>query len=342
MTLGARLRASWRLGRDRWLLAATALALVGSFANPGITMDRARFEHVVVLDVTQSMNVTDAQLDGKPVSRLVLAKHALRQSLLQLPCGSKIGWAIFTEYRSFLLLAPIEVCANLRELRSTLAQIDTRMAWSGNSEIAKGVHSALGIAKLLPSRPSLVFVTDGHEAPPLNPHYRPKFDDKPGEVSGVIVGVGERQPAPIPKSDPLGRPLGFWAADEVMQTDPRSQGRGASVSGETLTDDRAGAFAPALGATPGSEHLSAMREPYLRMLAGEQGLGFVHLVSPPDLTAALIAPSLSRTLSVRTEGRAAFAAVALGLLLTRQVLAMRPWLRKRGLRRGRGERRTGA
>ena len=326
-------RASLREHADRWLLGAAALALAGSFLNPGVSLMRPRFEHVVVLDVTQSMNVGDSQLDGKPVSRLVFAKYALRESLLQLPCGSKLGWAIFTEYRSFLLLAPVEVCANLRELRSTLAQIDTRMAWAGNSEIAKGVHSGIGIVKLLPGTPSLIFITDGQEAPPLNPRYRPAFDDKPGEVAGLIVGVGDLVPTPIPKTDPQGRPLGFWRADEVMQTDPRSQGRGASVGNEALVDDRAGDAAPALGAVPGAEHLSALREGYLRLLAGEQGMAFHRLESAPGLAAAMSSAALARATPVRVEGRFALAGLALCLLLARCVQPLRPLLRRFNARR---------
>ena len=316
-SLRTSLRASFRENADRWWLVAAALALAASFLNPGVSLMRPRFEHVVALDVTQSMNVTDAQLDGKPVSRLAFAKHALRGSLLQLPCGSKLGWAIFTEYRSFLLLAPVEVCANLSELRSTLAQIDTRMAWAGNSEIAKGVHSGIGIAKLLPGTPSLIFITDGQEAPPLNPRYRPAFDDKPGEVAGLIVGVGDLVPSPIPKTDPEGRPLGFWRADEVLQTDPRSQGRNASAGLEPLVDDRAGDAAPALGAMPGTEHLSALREGYLRLLAGEQGMAFHRLESAQGLAAAMSARPLARPTPVRVDLSFALAGLAFCLLLAR-------------------------
>jgi mxaL protein len=319
-----RLRASWRHGTDRWLLALAALALAASLLDPGVVMERPLVDHVIVLDVTQSMNVMDGSIDGRPVSRLDFAKRALRQSLLQLPCGSKVGWAIFTEYRALLLLAPIEVCANLSELRSTLAQIDSRMAWSGNSEIAKGLHSAIGIAKQLPDKPSLVFVTDGQEAPPLNPQYRPAFDDKPGDVPGLIVGVGDLLPSPIPKTDPEGQPLGFWRADEVAQTDLRSQGRGASVRGELLVEDQAGSVAPRLGATPGFEHLSAMREGYLRLLAGEQGMGFLRLQSRERLVEALMSPGLARPAPVRASGRIVLAGLAFCLLLLRYVA---PWLR---------------
>jgi mxaL protein len=327
MTTWSQARASWSRHRDRWLLGAAALALAIGLFDPGVTLTRARFDHVIVIDVTQSMNVTDMLQNAEPISRLAFAKLALRESLLRLPCGSKVGWAIFTEYRAFLLLAPIEVCANLSELRATLAQIDGRMAWAGNSEIAKGVHSALGIARQLPSKPSLVFVTDGQEAPPLNPRYRPAFDDKPGEVPGVIVGIGGVRPAPIPKLDPQGQPLGFWRADEVMQTDPRSQGRASSVGGELLADDSTGTAAPTLGATPGGEHLSSLREGYLRMLAGEQGLAYAQPSSPMALAAAVTSPALAKPVPARAELRFALAALALCLLLARHGPAL--WHRMR-------------
>ena len=178
------------------------------------------------------------------------------------------------------------------------------------------MHSALGVARALPGKPSLVFVTDGQEAPPLNPRYRPSFDDKLGEVPGLIVGVGELLPFPIPKTDPTGRPMGFWRADEVAQTDLRSLGRGASVSGEKMVD---GGGAPegstALGATPGREHLSALREAYLRTLAGEQGLRFHRLQSPQGLADELRSPLLAKPVKARADARVALAALAFLLLL---------------------------
>ncbi len=293
-----------------------ALSLAACFLNPGWVVERARFEQVVVIDITQSMNVSDETVAGQPASRLAFARERLRDALLELPCGSKLGWGVFTEYRSYLLLAPVEVCAHPDELRATLARIDGRMAWSGNSEIAKGVHSGIGIVRQLPGNPALVFVTDGHESPPLSAGHRPAFDDKPGDVSGVIVGVGGRLPAPIPKTDPQGQPLGFWRADEVMQTDPYSEGRGGSVTGERMSDD---ATAPrssaALGATPGTEHLSALHEGYLRLLAGELGLAFHRLTDSETFAAALTAPALARPMPVRLDLRAACAGLALVLLL---------------------------
>ena len=294
--------ASWRRsvqpGRlRRWALAAAALALAASFLQPVLHLERARFEQVIVLDITQSMNVADQQQDGRPVSRLAFAKQALRQAVEALPCGSKVGWAIFTEYRSYLLIAPIEVCAHRAEWRATLAAIDNRMAWSGNSEIAKGLHSGLGIARLLPGKPSIVFVSDGHEAPPLAPRDRPVFDDdKPGDIKGVIVGVGALQLSPIPKTDPRGRPLGWWRADEVAQTDPRRDDGQAS-------------------AAPGNEQLSSLRETYLRLLASDKGLAYHRLRSAEGLAAALQAPELARPVLAPVDLRWLAALLALGSLL---------------------------
>ncbi len=289
-----------------WTLLAAALALLATFARPTWTTERPRFEHVVVLDVTQSMNVQDEVSEGRSVSRLDAAKSALRRVVEALPCGSKIGWAIFTEYRSYLLFTPVEVCAHRAELRGALERIDSRMAWSGNSEVAKGLHSAIGIARQLQGTPSLVFVTDGHEAPPLDPNQRPPLEAKPGEVAGVIVGVGALKPSPIPKSDAQGRPLGFWSADDVPQTNPHLPNRDLNGRDEVT--------AASLGATVGSEHLSSLREGYLRLLASEHGLAFARLRGE-ELSAALRSPALSRPVKTAVDLRAALAALALLLLL---------------------------
>ncbi len=306
---------------DRTVLLAAAVLLGASLLGPSVPMQRALFEHVVVLDITQSMNVRDMRIDGLPASRLDFAKHALRQTLVEMPCGSKLGWGIFTEYRSLLLLAPVEVCANLGELRATLARIDGRMAWTGNSEITKGLYAGIGIAKQLAAHPGLVFVSDGQEAPPLNPRNRPAFGGKPGEVTGLVVGVGQLLPSPIPKLDPSGRALGFWRADEVMQHDPRSQGRGGT--GEAMVGEAVEGIAPAgaAGATTaaGGEHLSALHEAHLRLLASDTGLAYHRLGELAPFIAALTAPALARPVPARFDLAPLLAGLALLLLVIRHL-----------------------
>jgi mxaL protein len=89
---------------------------------------------------------------------------------------------VFSEYRTLVLLTPVEVCANFDDLAAVLERIDGTMAWAGASEVAKGLHSGIRAARELGADTRLVFVSDGHEAPPLHPRYLPRFDGRPGEV----------------------------------------------------------------------------------------------------------------------------------------------------------------
>lgn len=296
------------------MLLLAGMMLVVALFHPRIVLPRGVFDYLVVVDITQSMNTKDYRDANQPVSRLSMAKRALHQALLQLPCGSKLGLGIFTEYRSYLLFEPVEVCANYSELSTTLAHIDGRMAWAGGSEIAKGLYTGLRTARSLPDVPALIFITDGQEAPPVNPHHRPAFDGKPGEVKGIIIGAGGFVPMPIPKFDPDGRPLGYWRADEVLQTDTYSLGRGTSVKGEKMVETEKAPLVN-IGATPGREHLSALREPYLRLLAEETGLSYRRLVNVEDLSTALREPTLARKKKTPTDVGALFALFALTCLI---------------------------
>ena len=250
----------FRVGRNRQMLGVAALlaAAVLDLPWPG---GSAASELMVVLDITQSMAVTDRSIDTpeggrRTVSRLAFAQDRLGALLARLPCGTRVGWGVFSAHRSFVLMAPAEVCANFQELGRTLVHIDSKMAWAGNSEIAKGLDSALLTVKDLAAGTRLVFVTDGQEAPPLNAAHRPGFHTEPGDVPGLILGVGGDEPAPIPRLDPQGRRVGTWRATDVPQVDPRSADAATGVLPR-----------PVVGATPGREHLSALREDYLRLLA---------------------------------------------------------------------------
>jgi mxaL protein len=313
--------ASLRLRKDALITLLAALLLAGALLSPGVPVTRPQVDAVAVIDITQSMNVPDQTLGGKPVSRLSFAKAKLDRMLTELPCGSRLGWAIFTEYRSFLLLAPLEVCEHQRELRATLQGIDGRMAWAGASEVAKGLNSGMEMVQALEDRPAVVFLTDGQESPPVNPSYRPSFTVARGAVKGLVVGVGGDVALPIPKLDPEGRPQGEWSASDVLQVDPYSLGRGGSVTGEQLVDAQEAKTQPMPGATPGSEHLSALREEYLRLLSGETGLAYLRLENDKGLAAALSAPRMTRdtatTLDLRPWlGSGALLCVVVPLLMS--------------------------
>lgn len=273
MRLGAVLRARG------WLLVLATLLGAAASVLPPVRQVSTVFDHVVVFDITQSMNVVDQTLDGKPASRLHFARRALTSALARLPCGSKVGIGVFANRRTLMLLSPVEVCANRFELTQAIEQIDGRMAWEHASLIARGVFSAINVAMEWPQPPSLLFITDGQEAPPLEGGKIPDFDRPAGGVRGVLVGVGSTTPQPIPLTDRAGRRIGWWSTGMVAQRPV------------------------AAGQPPSQEHLSALHEAHLAALAGVTGLNYVRLDSPQVLRNALTDPALARELVVPTDVR---------------------------------------
>ncbi len=309
------MRSYWRLlpGRRTWLTGLAAACLLAASLEPEITLPQRTFDYVITLDITQSMNTTDTVLDGARMSRIAYAKLLLQRLLPRLPCGSRIGWAIFTEYRVFLLFTPVEVCENYDALAQTLRRIDNNMAWAGGSQIARGLFAGLKVASQVAGRPDFVLITDGQEAPPVNPEFRPTFDGTPGAVRGVILGVGGEKLSPIPKIARNGRFLGYWAANEVPQTDAYSTGRATSQANDLLYNQAGQPIRPI--PPTGTEQLSSLKSDYLRSLAQETGLQYRQLDGAGSLYAALTQRTLARTSRVRTPVGFVPAAVALVLLV---------------------------
>jgi mxaL protein len=286
------------------VLAAGALMAL-ALAQPRPVLPRRVFDGVVVLDITQSMNTLDALLDGRPASRLAFAKAQLHRALARLPCGARLGWGVFTEYRSYVLLLPVEVCANYSELSTTLDRMDGTMAWAGGSQITKGLMSALRISARIPEHPAVVFFTDGHEAPPLRSDFAPALPDDAANPRGIIVGVGGDALQPIPKYDPTGYAIGLWGPADVVQAPPRES-----------TDPPE----PAAPAAAGTEHLSSLKQPHLRELAALTGLGYARLEASTEVADLLQDERATRSLPVPVDVGAPLAAAALLLL----VLAIGP------------------
>ena len=247
------------------ILFALILLVVASF-TPTVKLPRSSYTYIVFFDITQSMNVQDYELDGVPVSRLIYARQAVKRALRDLPCGSRVGLGAFAEYRTLLLVAPIEVCGNYGDLLTSLDYIDGRMRWRDASEITKGVFWSIRAAKELGDKPNVMFMTDGQEAPPLRPGARPSFDDvKPGEIHGWLIGVGGYSARPIPRTDREGNVLGYWRADDVIQRN----------------------VDPAAGDKPSLEHLSSLREPHLQELAQRVGFEYARLARLSSVSDAM-------------------------------------------------------
>lgn len=217
-----------------------------------------------VIDITQSMDVKDVEQDGEMISRLTWATDYTRQTLQQLPCGSHVGLAAFSEARSLVLINPVEVCASYNDLTRMLSKINGSMAWALSSEVSKAAFVAIDQAKLMEPSPDVVFITDGHEAPPLHESLFPKYQGKVGDVSGVFVGIGGDKLLPIPKHDIDGTEDGFWQQNDVMHEDVYASLRNESPE--------------VRAAKPHNEHLSSQKKSHLEKLA--KMLDFDYVMSP--------------------------------------------------------------
>lgn len=322
------------LGDPRfWLLLAGLIGIVATLFAPRIQLTRAARDVLLVVDITGSMNVRDYTEAGQPETRLEAAKSAMRALVAALPCQSKVGLAIFTERRSFLLFAPTEICASFAAIDGAIDTLNWRMAWEGDSYVARGIDSALEAADSL--KADLVFLTDGQEAPPQPTARLPGFSVEPGKVHGLLVGVGGLEPAPIPKFDDDGREIGFYSEADVPQEN-RSGPPPADAPSRAGWDPR---NAPWGGeAASGTEHLSSLREDHLRAIAARTGLAYARLDTAPRLIADVMAATSLRP--VRTSVDTAAIPAALALLALLAVYAAWPlaaWhRRKRPITRGYG------
>ncbi|SFK61159.1 VWA domain-containing protein [Methylocapsa palsarum] len=292
-----------------WLLIGAVLLLAAAFAAPRWTLMRDGYDVLVIVDVTGSMNTRDYSAEGRPVSRLEFVKSALREAIADLPCPSRVALGVFSERRPFLLFEPIDACANYAPLEGSIAALDWRMAWEGDSHIAAGLFRAIDMARELNA--DLMFLTDGQEAPPLPASGGPPFEGRRGEVRGLIVGVGGYELSPIPKYDDNGREVGFLRVDDV----PHENRFGLPPRGAEEREGYNARNAPfGAAAAVGVEHLSSVREPYLQSLAATTGLEYAHLVDAPRLVKSYTDAATARPRRAEFDLRPSLGAAA-GVLL---------------------------
>jgi mxaL protein len=295
--------------KDSRVIALALVLLLTALVMPPIDLPRDTYDYVVVFDISQSMNVEDYEINGAPVSRLAYAHEAARHLLRDLPCGSRVGWGAFTGYRTVMLLAPIETCAYYNDLLASLEKIDGHMRWSNASEITKGVYwSVLATQETnqqTGTQANVVFISDGQEAPPLDPDYPPRVIDdlQKGSIRGWLIGTGAYEPSPIPRIDEDGHRQGFWRADEVVQ--PAIAGK---VSASAM------------------EHLSAVREPHLRALADQLGFNYVRLNGLESLSTTVRDPRFAQRRPTPTDLFRLPASLAVLLLGIRFRPDWRPYL----------------
>jgi mxaL protein len=317
-----------------WLMAAALAACSAALLQPTLTRELPRADALLVIDITTSMMVRDMSAHAAPQSRLAAVKARLTRALADMPCGSRVGLGVFSERRSFLLLSPVEICANFAPLSGTLAALDWRMAWEGDSRLAAGLDDALELAAGVGS--ALVFLTDGHEAPPL-----PLGQTEPAEAAelrpGLVVGVGGDVPAPIPKFDADGREVGFLSETDVVQEN-RSGLPPPGMESRPGWNARNAPFGAE--AASGEEHLSRLHEPYLRELAAQRGLRYARLTDSDALLADIDTATAVRRVPARIDLAPALSGLALALLVLSSLWGPWRWRSRSSVRGTSAARRT--
>lgn len=124
--------------------------------------------------------------------------------------------------------------------------------------------------------------------------------------------MGGAKLSPIPKLDDQGRLAGYVGAEEV----PHASRFGLPEKAPELVEGYNARNAPfGSAAVQGSEHLSSLKESYLRELAGESGLGYHRLEAAEGLIEAWSAPEFAEIRPTATDLRPWPAALALAALV---------------------------
>jgi mxaL protein len=199
--------------RDIALMSLALLLLIIAMFKPTVPIKRDVFSYVFVADITQSMNVIDATLDGKPVSRMQYQQYLLHRILSEQPCGTQVSIGIFAGVSVAALYTPIEVCENFGAIEDTINHLDWRTGWSGNSRLREGTANLAKLIRSFPEPAQVVFMTDGEEAPKLHAFNTRDLTGFQGAKDWLYVGIGSDKGTAIPKMDENNQVIGYWSAE---------------------------------------------------------------------------------------------------------------------------------
>ncbi len=266
-----------RQHRETILLAGAFLLLLAALSRPTIPLKRDIHTYLLVVDITQSMNAEDMPLNGRNASRIAYTRQLLHDSIASLPCGTRIGIALFAGVVVSTIFHPIEVCGSFDAIQDTVEHLEWRQAWHGNSRLGFGMLSASAALKALPEPAQVVFFTDGEEAPRLHAFNLADLTNWQGGNGWLLVGIGSDRRTPIPKMDENNKVIGYWS-ENTYQLEPGI----AQVSEETR-----GQRDNSVATSDYERYLSMMDEKYLIELARSVRADYVRGDSREKVLAAM-------------------------------------------------------
>ncbi|PKO46006.1 MAG: VWA domain-containing protein [Betaproteobacteria bacterium HGW-Betaproteobacteria-22] len=245
--------------RDVTLLTAALLLLVFSLFNPKVPIKRDIYSYIFVVDISQSMNVIDMSLNGKPLSRLAYLQDTLHKLISELPCGTNVSIGVFAGVSVAALYTPIEVCENFDAIKDTIDHFDWRTGWSGNSRIRSSMLTLAKTIRSFPAPAQVVYFTDGEEAPRLHVFNREDLTTFQGGEDWLFVGIGSDKGSAIPKYDANNQLIGYWDNDSFAMQPGIAQ----------ISESNLGVRNDSVAGGESDRYLSKLDETYLKELAGE-------------------------------------------------------------------------
>lgn len=198
-----------RLLKRAAYVLAFALAAV-ALVRPTTTRSAEGIDYLVVFDVSLSMAAEDYHVNGRPASRLAVAKDAFRAVLPELPPHARLSLAGFagSQAQVFVRRRPVH---DVEAIEAALAVLEWDNIWDVGSRIDLVLRDLVAQAE-----GSTVFRTGGRRpvlSVPLNIFI---FTDGGGEDVGhsigadatswfarnariTFLGVGQPQPSPVPE-----------------------------------------------------------------------------------------------------------------------------------------------
>jgi mxaL protein len=299
--------------RDATLLASAFVLLIAAAFKPALPLPRNIYSYLLVADISQSMNVVDTTLNGKPTTRIAYTQYMLHHIVANMPCGTRVSIGLFAGVSVAALYNPIEVCNNYAAIQDTIDHLDWRTAWSGNSRLRDSMFTLARVIRAFPEPAQVVYFTDGEEAPKLHAFNTKDLTNFQGGNGWLFVGIGSDKGTAIPKLDDKNQVIGYWSADSFAMQPGIAQISEANIG---VRDNNVA------GAT-GDRFLSKLQEEYLKEISKQVSGDYVRGDSLQSILAAMKNQKPARRDIAPYDIQWILASIA-GLLLIAAYLPKRP------------------
>lgn len=263
--------------RDVSILGAAFLLLVIAAFKPTIPLPRNIYSYILVVDISQSMNVEDASLNGKSTSRIAYTQAMLHQVIANMPCDTRVSIGLFAGVSIAALYNPIEVCSNYAAIQDTIDHLDWRTAWSGNSRLRDSMLTLARVLRAFPEPAQVVYFSDGEEAPKLHAFNTKDLSNFQGGNGWLFVGIGSIEGAPIPKYDEKNQLIGYWSNDSFAMQPGIAQ----------ISEANLGVRDNNVAGGTGDRFISKLQEDYLKDLSKEVSGDYVRGDSLQNILTAM-------------------------------------------------------